>query len=402
MLVTGGSTKVEISDSTLWKQGATSIAPWFNDEGFNANINVVSEFAQLQGTKTNLRVTKRNGSIASFQDCSLTTNNGAMNIFARDQGTTVSLEDCWIYSSGFGAWGVQSLYGAAVNVKSTTHCSGGFNSPGFAGGNLVIIYSNSHTSGIGSPNFYAFGPMTISHSTGSAENSPAVIIAGPQTVYLDHAFLSAKAIAVIACFNYLARPTAAATVNVNYGSIHVSNTTAVVWAGNSIVKMSVDSVSIQPISGSLIVTEWATLKDDLTQIIKYGDPSISPGQVYFTASDSFLRGYATIGASSYVKLILTNHTSWMGGTVFRDPASGAMDVYIDGSSAWYPYANSTVRKLSIAKNNVTRIGCTGFNASYHSLDTDNAWLGGVPVKIPNCPAGSETWLVPRAEQGPIA
>jgi len=91
----------------------------------------------------------------------------------------------------------------------------------------------------------------------------------------------------------------------------------------------------------------------------------------------------------------------MGGAQLLN-SSGAVDVAIDATSMWYPLEPCDIRALTIAGNDLSRIGCSGNNVTYFVGDARNAWLGTQPVQLQGCPAGYETWLIPRSNQGSIA
>jgi hypothetical protein len=397
MILVESGARLDIQGSRLWKQGGTGVVPWLNDHGYNAAVDIVQSMPSDSKIRSRANRSQLDGAVVTIRDTSIITNNGAMNVFARGQGTNVALTDCSLASTGFGAWAVVSVSGAAVNVQSVVVCSGGINSPAFVGGNLAVMYSSAHTSGSGSPVVYALGDVTLTHTTGSANNSAAVMVNGPHAVLLDHCDMYATSLAGVVLFSTALR-TSAAFLHMAHGSMFVSARIPSFLVTNTVAYISLESVDMVPESRALVWAEMGSVTSDLTQF-RFDNATLS-GQAYVMSSRSYLRGFAVVGPGCLVSMDLQNETSWFGGTQYRS-SSGAVDVSIDRGSVWYPYPPANVRALVLADSDVTRIGCTGNNVSYHSADVRNAYLASKAIQVPNCPATNQTWLLPRDVQGPM-
>ena len=309
------------------------------------------------------------------------------------------ISNSMLFSSGFGGSAITSLAGATAYIQWCTCCSLGFRSPSFAGGNIVVAESTAHTAASGSPVFYATGPVIANHTTASAANAPAVMVNGPQAVALDHCALYANGIAGIVIFTSGARTAAPAVLSISYGTLEVASQIPTMWVGNTIANITLRHVTWTPTSGALVQVDMATVSDDLTSLVVTN--TSSPGQAFVTALNSELQGWVVVGGNSYAMINIQSNTTWMGGAQLLNN-SGAVDVMVDATSTWFPLQPCDIRAVTVAGNDLSRIGCSGNNVTYFIGDARNAWLGPAPVKLQNCPTGYDTWLIPRNTQGSIA
>ncbi|KAJ5669840.1 hypothetical protein N7462_010910 [Penicillium macrosclerotiorum] len=104
--------------------------------GYSCSLNQASFFG------ANAAMSVANASVAYIDHSNITTRNGAANLYAYGSGTTVTITDSDIYSSGPCAHGLYASANGTIYTSNVRQYSGGIRSSAFAGdGRLDICTS---------------------------------------------------------------------------------------------------------------------------------------------------------------------------------------------------------------------------------------------------------------------
>ncbi|KAK2011961.1 hypothetical protein LZ32DRAFT_692233 [Colletotrichum eremochloae] len=353
----------------------TEVTKFGAPEDLDRSLGTGYNSAILAGERTSLQFSGR-----------IETHNGSINLYASGAGTSAILDAPRLYSSGPGAIGLFSVRGAVLNVTDFRHCSGGFRSPTLAGLNIDSRGGVAHTAGSGSPLIYSLGRTMSYNLTGWAEKSPAVVMEGPQYVYLSGNTITSGAISGFLFFDWaIASEPGTGTLEATFLRLTVREGPAFYLAASS-AKITLVNARIDNPSGTLLRADTNTVSRDLERVEPQrwsGNPiasnsSLTIVQTYAVSGDIVTRGGCTV-----IVQLLTNST-WEGGAnASLIDGRGGLTVRIDETSTWVVNKNSFVRGLSIIGGDLGRIVDRNTTVVYDKSAPDSAWLQGRTYTLKN-------------------
>ncbi|GJC77243.1 hypothetical protein ColLi_00081 [Colletotrichum liriopes] len=351
---------VDLLQADVIKFGAPEDLPRSLGTGYNSAI--------LAGERTVLRFSGR-----------IETHNGSVNLYATGSGTSVTLDAPRLYSSGPGAIGLFSIRDAALNIIGLRHCSGGFRSPTLAGLNIDSRGGVAHTTGPGSPLIYSLGRAMLYNLTGWAEQSPAIIMEGPQYIYLNNSVITSGKIGGFLFFDWsITAQHDTGTLEAIFLHLTVREGPAFYLATFS-AEIVLVSAKIDNPSGNLLVADTNTVSWDLERIEPQGwsgNPIYSNSTFTIMKTKSISGDIITRGGCTVVVQLLANST-WEGGAnASLINGRGGLTVKIDETSTWVVTKNSFVRGLSVIGGDLNRIVDRNTTVVYDKSAPESSWLQG--------------------------
>ncbi|KAF9874271.1 hypothetical protein CkaCkLH20_08254 [Colletotrichum karsti] len=358
LYMTGVST--DLLEAQISKRGFPEDLPRSLSDGYNSAI--------LLGERTTFKFSGR-----------IETHNGATNVYATGVGTTAVLEDPRLYSTGPGAIGLFSVRGASLNVTDFRHCSGGFRSPTLAGSNMNSRGGIAHTKGPGSPLIYSLGRITAYDLNGWAQESPAIIMEGPQYLHLNSCRITSDRMSGVLFFDWsVASRHGTGTLDTTSLDLTVSEGPAFHLATFS-ANIKLNAAKIKNPSGILLLADTNTVSRDLERIdnlLWSADPISSNSSLTVMSSDAISGDIVTQSGCTVFMRLLTN-TSWTGGaTASLVNDRGGLTIQIDETSIWTVTKNSFVRGLSIMGGDLDQIVGQNFTVTYDRAAPESSWLQG--------------------------
>ncbi|KAN0122005.1 hypothetical protein V8E51_000331 [Hyaloscypha variabilis] len=347
--------------------------------GYSSNLFEASFF----GVNSALNV--QNSSTVTINTINVTTHNGAANIYAWGEGTTINVSDAWLYSSGPAAHGLYAAeYGTIVGTN-IRHYSGGNRCSSFAGdspaGYVTVSDSVAHTAGIGSGIFYALGTITASNVTGWAENAPVLFMDGEQTATISNSTLEAGLLGGIVVFSSSEIVSGATVKFTDTTLIATGDTMPALWFGNIIADITLETTTLTTASGVLVSANYSQVTQAFDYYADYSDNSaLSPAQVTVTVIDSDLTGDLVAYNESTISWSLTESSSWTG-TTSIGYGSAYFAVSLDATSSWTLTADTCLENFTDSDTTVSNVASAGFSIYYDSTSTANDWLDGATISL---------------------
>ncbi|KAK1985983.1 hypothetical protein LZ30DRAFT_807076 [Colletotrichum cereale] len=358
---------VDLNQAGVTKFGAPEDLTRSLGTGYNSAI--------LVGERTTLRFSGR-----------IETHNGSINLYATGAGTSVTLDAPRLYSSGPGAVGLYSVRDAVLTVTDFRHCSGGFRSPTLAGLNIDSRGGIAHTTGPGSPLIYSLGRTMSYNLSGWAEKSPAIIMEGPQYVYLNGSRITSGAISGLLFFDW------SITLEQGTGTLEAASLQLAAREGPAIylaafsAEIILVDARIENPSGILFLADTNTVSRDLERVEPQrwsGNPIPSNSSLTIMRTDAVSGDVVTQGGCTVFFQLLTNST-WQGGAnASLINGRGGLTVRIDETSTWVVTKNSFVRGLSIVGGDLGRIVDRNTTVVYDKSAPESEWLQGRTYTLKN-------------------
>lgn len=314
-------------------------------------------------------------------------------MYAYNDGTTVNIDNSWLYSSGPVSHGLYASGHATIVGRNIQHFSGGMRSSSFAGdspaGYVYIYDSVAHTAGIGSATFYALGTVYGENIVSLSENAPVVFMDGPQNATLVDCQGTAGLLGGLVIFSSQAR-TSGSQIKLIDSKIMTLGSVPGLWFGNVIANVFIKNTEIITPTNVLIVANYSQITQDFNVYGGYSDnPGMSPAQVYAEVEESSLTGDLVAYNGSLISFALDSHSTWTG-AAYTAAGIGSVDVALSADSTWTLTNTSTIQNLTSADVSLSNINSGGFQLYYNaSLSTS---LGG--KVIPLAGGGAATPIIP--------
>lgn len=183
LVINGGSLTVQ-GNVNINKTGSADFAGQgdnYSFYGLNSAIVVVGE-----------------GSSATINGATITTNASGANAVVATNGATVDVQNTSIATSANGSRGLHATYDGTITADTVTIATQGGSSAALATdrGEGTVTASNMTltTEGAGSPLIYSTGAIAVSSSTGTANGAQIAVIEGKNSITLDDCDFSTNGI----------------------------------------------------------------------------------------------------------------------------------------------------------------------------------------------------------------
>ncbi|OJD32089.1 uncharacterized protein BKCO1_4100031 [Diplodia corticola] len=365
VIVATEGTHLNLSHVDITKHGYSSNLYQASFYGLNAAINIA------------------NASTAHIAHTTITTHNGAANLFAYGADTVAHITASTLYSSGPVAHGLYAAGNATILASGIAHASGGNRCSSFAGdnpaGTVNVSSSVAHTSGVGSALFYALGAVAGVDVVGVAEKAPALFADGPQTAYFERVAFTAGLLAGTVVFSSAERGAEAARVAFVDSTLNVTHPDAPgLWFGNVVAVASLRGTEVKTASGVLVVANSSQVTQEFSYFAGAEENSaILPAVVEVGVAESGLVGDVVVYNGSRVGWGLSEHSTWTGKVVLAgEGVDGSVDVALDATSRWVVTGDSVVGNFTDEDEGLANVVSAGFAVRYDASAEGNAWLNG--------------------------
>jgi len=340
-----GGTVAETGKSYAAASSDESVLMVYDGGAYSLTGNSGSDFAQLRksggdSTSTddsnfyglNAIVLAKGGGAISLRYCALGSSaEGANGAFAYGSGSSVTLKDCTIATTGDSSRGVDATYGGAVTISDSTiatqgaHCAA-LASDRYDGTAPKVTATNvsGTTSGDGSPGIYCTGTFAVTGCTLSASGSEAAAIEGKNSITVtDSALTGSRKWGVIIYQSTSGdSATGTGTFSMTGGTLTNKSSGPVFMVCDTAAVINLDSVTIDNAGGSGLLLR-AT--------------SASSGDDNINSSWGSLGGTVTLNA--------TNQT--LTGAITRYSTASNITLNLKSGSIWTLTADSTVDTLTV-------------------------------------------------------
>ena len=295
--------------------------------------------------------------------------NGGQN-GAEGDGTTVTIRDTVIKTTGDGSGGIMTTGGGTTYAYDLDVTTGGRSSAAIrtdrGGGTVVVDGGTYTTSGLGSPAIYSTADITVSNAVLTSNLSEGVCIEGLNSITLNDCDLTADNtkqngnatfLDTIMIYQSMSGDADSGTSHFTMtgGSLtsksghvfHVTNTNAVITLEN----VEISNEDSDNILLSVCDDGWSGAENEAT----------------VNASSQVLSGAVLVGSNSTLTMNLTNGSSFEGyvdGKITNangetvSTEAGAVSVTLDSSSTWTLTGDSYVTEFNGDAANVVSNGYT--------------------------------------------
>ena len=357
------SEAVSITNPTVTKTGGTSASDNYSFYGINSGIMVKggADVTITGGTIT----TDAAGANGVF---SYGANSGSTN--ASGDGTTVTISDTVITTTGNGSGGIMTTYGGTTVANDlTVTTSGGSSAPirTDRGGGWVTVNGGTYTSsGLGSPAIYSTADVKVSDATLVSNQSEGVCIEGTGSIELTDCDLTAtnNALNGNATFYDTIMIYQSMSGDADSGSSHFTMTGGKLTSNNGHVFHVTNTNAVITLSGVEIVNN-----DSAGILLSVCDDGWSGRSniAALNADAQTLSGTILVGSDSTLTMNLTNGSVFTGtvsgsitngkGAVVSDGV-GTVNVTLDKTSKWVLTGDTYISSFSGEAANVITGGYT--------------------------------------------
>ncbi len=388
---------VSIADPTVTKTGGTSASDTYSFYGINSGI-MVKGGADVTITGGTVE-TSAEGANGVF---SYGANNGSTN--ATGDGTTVTISDTVITTTGNGSGGIMTTYGGTTVAKDlTVTTSGGSSAPirTDRGGGWVTVNGGTYTSsGLGSPAIYSTADVKATGATLVSNQSEGVCIEGTGSIELTDCDLTAtnSALNGNATFYDTIMIYQSMSGDADSGSSHFTMTGGKLTSNKGHVFHVTNTNAVITLSGVEIANN-----DEAGVLLSVCDDGWSGGSNIATlnADSQTLNGTILVGSDSTLTINLS------GGSVFTGTVSGnivngkgaavsdsvgTVNVSLDGTSKWILTGDTYVTSFSGNAANVIDNGYTLYVNGVALTGTSSENTGSAKQETPSDESTAKTAL----------
>jgi len=272
-------------------------------------------------------------------------------VFSYGSGTTVNIEDSYIYTEGNCSGGLMTTGGGTMNASGLTVHTTGNSSAAIRsdrGGGTVNVNGGSYTTeGKGSPVIYSTADITVSDALLTSTSAQGVVVEGSNSVTLNNCELNASNVSknsdksdyyqAVMIYQSMSGDAAEglASFTMNGGTLtnengdifFVNNTTAEITLNNAEIINESDGVFLRAAAAG------------------WGSEGNNGGQVTMYASAQEINGDLLADEVSSLNLYLSEG-SLLNGAINPDGEAGEVYVEIDDDSVWTLSADSYITSLS--------------------------------------------------------
>lgn len=351
-----------ISGATLTKSGDTSSADNSNFYGLNAIFAVTQ------------------GSTASISDTILNSSGEGSNaIFATGENAVITADNVTIHTTGNSARGLDATYGGminATNVYITTegaHCAPIATDRGE--GTITVDGGTLSASGDGSPNIYSTGSITVSNVTGTATGSQIAVVEGKNAITITNCDLTGAGLNGIMLYQSTSGDAAEGTANFTATDCTLTTTSSgpMFYVTNTDAEATLENTTLN-FSGGILVNAAGNDTNN------WGTPGSNGGSFMLTGINQLLTGDVTCDSISSFGLVLTEGAVFTGAI---DAAHTAQQtsISLDKTSVWNVTGDSYVTVITNALTDCSNIISNGCTIYYDASNTANAWLNGATISL---------------------
>ena len=357
------SEAVSITNPTVTKTGGTSASDNYSFYGINSGIMVKggADVTITGGTIT----TDAAGANGVF---SYGANSGSTN--ASGDGTTVTISDTVITTTGNGSGGIMTTYGGTTVANDlTVTTSGGSSAPirTDRGGGQVYAEGGSYTSnGLGSPAIYSTAEITVTDAELVSNLSEGVCIEGKNSVTLNNCSLSAENTKRNGNAEFLD----SVMIYQSMSGDADSGTSSFTMNGGTLTSNSGHIFHVTNTSAVITLNGVTLTNNDRENILlSVCDDGWSgaANQAELNAENQTLNGTILVGDNAELTLNLNNGSSFTG-TISGDIRNasgetvssevGTVSVTVDSSSTWTLTSDTYVTSFSGSASSVISNGYT--------------------------------------------
>ena len=313
----------------------------------------------------NSAVFAQNGGTLNLSGMIITTGGTHANaVFSYGEGTTVTIRDSVIKTSGNCSGGIMTTGGGVMNAENLNIHTTGNSSAAIRsdrGGGVVTVTGGSYTTdGTGSPVIYSTADITVNEAVLTSTASQGVVVEGKNSVTLNNTDLTAdnntknsdKSDWYQAVMIYQSMSGDAAeglsSFTMNGGSLTNQNGD-IFFVNNTATTITLNGVSITNNDETGVFLRAAAAG--------WGNEGSNGGQVTLTASNQKITGDILADSVSSVNLILKEGSAFSG-AVNPDGTEGEVYVELDGSSKWVLTADSYITSLTCEEGTIDLNGYT--------------------------------------------
>ena len=361
-LIVNTSEAVSLSDITVTKTGDSDGGDSCNFYGLNAALLVMG------GSETAITGATIESSASGANGVFCYGGNGGSNGASGD-GTTVTISDSTITTTGDGSGGIMTTGGGVMIASNLTVETSGRSSAAIRtdrGGGTVTVDGGTYTSnGLGSPAIYSTADITVKNASLVSTLSEGVCIEGKNSITLENCDLTANNTRCNGNATFLD------TIMI-YQSMSGdadSGTSAFTMTGGSLTSLSghmfhvTNTHAVITLSGVSLVNEGS---DILLSVCDDGWSGAS-NIAELNASGQVLEGTLLVGDNSELVLSLSDGSSFTGSIsgvienasgVQVSAETGAVSVTLDDTSTWTLTADTAISSFTGDPANVITNGYT--------------------------------------------
>ena len=323
--------KLNLSNSTVTSSGKSSNLNESNLYGLNATVSAIG------------------GTTITINDSSITSSGyGATAVFATGIGSTVTLSNLTIKTSGESARGLSAVYMGAIDMSDSTLT----------------------TQGIDSPAVYSMASISVSDSVLLATGAQAVVIDGKNYVLLANTETTGTVGNGVMIYQSTSdtEPVGTGSITIRGGSLSAKEG-SLFYITNTDASISLTNTQLTG-TGTLLKAEATT---------KWGKVGANGGNVTLTANSQTLPGNIIADKLSSIRLILKQ--SEMTSEINTENTAKSIILNMDATSVWNVTGNSYLNVFVDGDTTLSNINDNGFTVYYDAANPANSWLNARTIEL---------------------
>ena len=380
----------------------------WSDDTYESTEKDVSAITVLSGGS----LTLKNGEIKKSGDASDKKSSKACGrnaaFLVRNGGNAV-ISDTSIETTGDAASGLKATYGGSITGDTVSVTTKGADSQalstGDGGGTVDVVNGTFYTEGTDSPCIYSAGEVTITDSTGQAENSGLAVIEGENSVTLTGSKLTGAGTGSMQTDSMQTDSTQAESTQEDADNIYDAGVmiyqnvseeekkgTAIFSALDSTLTVSEQSQKYETLPLFFVTNSDAVINLENTEVNygsgillhaagndgEWGEEGFNGANVELNARNETLSGDIVLDKLSSVAVNLKS--SMLEGCVDKIN-SGNVTMLLDRDSTWNVTDDSYVFILTNEDQACSNIVSNGHTVYYDSTNSANDWLNGRTVTL---------------------
>jgi hypothetical protein len=305
------------------------------------------------------------------------------------QGGTLALSDTTIKTRKDSEAGAMVTEGGLLTLSNVDIITSGAHSVplavGSGGGSIDASGGKFVSSGIGSPDIYSMGAITLTRGVCKGVRSEAAVVEGTSSVVLTDVAVSSKcdswAVRIFRTDSYGvatpgAKEAAGGSFTMTGGSlVYAARAGSLFYVTNCAGVITLSGVDVVAISGPLL---WAAAGS-------WGAAGRNGGNAVLNAVGQDLSGNLTADAVSTLSVVLSDGSS-LAGAINPEATAKEANLTLDSTSTWKVTADSYLAGLTltagISGDTIPNIKSGGHTVYYDTDCVVNAVLGGKTYSLP--------------------
>ena len=313
-----------------------------------------------------------NSAIFATNGANLTLNNISVNtagthangVFSYGTGTTITISDSTIYTTGNCSGGLMTTGGGTMIANNLTIHTTGNSSAAIrsdrGGGTVKVTKGTYTTDGTGSPVIYSTADITVTDATLTSTASQGVVVEGKNSVTLNNVDLTAN------------NNTKNSDKSDYYQAVMIyqsmsgdadEGTASYSMSGGSITNKNGDIFFVNNTSATIELNDVDITNEDSDGVFLraeaagWGNEGSNGGQVTLEATNQEIEGDMIVDDVSSLDLTLTNGSEFTG-AINPDGEAGEVNVTISKDSTWNLTDDSYITSLDAEENSINLNGYT--------------------------------------------